>query len=252
MLKAQEESSQVSLFGEAQEVDLPTPEIPVVQEWPRLMLLNKEKEINGIYLSSHPLDDFKYEMTSLCSHELVAFQDMTKMSEFTIGGIITEVKHLTSRQGKPFGIFMMEDYSSNHEFRLFGEEYLKFKPFLDVNMMVMAKGSINRYTPRYEGAQERIEPKFREFMLLQDVMENQVKSMQLYMSLIDVNPENIEEINALVEEYKGSKPLNFMIFDPENQKVNVRMPGRSGSIRITGEVLKKFGSLDFVKLSLNS
>lgn len=250
-LKAQEESAQVSLFGGDQEVSLPEPTMPIVPEWPRLMLLGKEKEVNGIYLSAHPLDDFKYELDYLCSHQVKSFADLNGMAEFVIAGIITEVRHATTRKGKPFGVFTLEDYSGNHEFALFGEEYLKMKPYLDPNVMLMFKGFINRYTPSWEGAQTRIEPKFKEVILLQDAMEQLCNSVSLTIALDDVIPDNIDTINDMVESNKGNKRLNFLIFDPNKTKVHVKMPSRNSGVKVDKEFLDGLKELSFVKMQLN-
>lgn len=249
--KAQEESSQVSLFGGGQEVELPEPEIPVVEEWPRLMMLNKEKDINGIYLSSHPLDDFKYEMKFLVTHKLKAFEDLSGIGDYTIGGIITECRHLVSKQGKPFGFFTIEDYSGNYEFRLFGDDYLRIKPYIQNNLMVMINGFVKRYTP-WAGAEERIEPKIKDVKLLPDVMEEMGKSVLVRMALNDVTPTNIDAINALVDKYKGPKRFNLMIFDPEKRKVAVRMPRRAGGVDINRQFLDELLQQQFVKVSLNA
>ena len=249
-LKAQEESSQVSLFGGAQEVELPEPEIPQVEEWPRLMRLNKEKDVNGIYLSSHPLDDFKFEMKFLCTHEVSSLNNPAGIADYTISGIITEARHLMSKQGKPFGFFTIEDYSGNYEFRLFGDEYLKVKPFMESNMMVMINGYIKRFIP-WKGAEERIEAKIKEIKLLPDVMESESKSVAIKMPLTNVTPENIEDLNGLFERYKGTKRLNLLIFDPEKPKVNVRMPSRGSGILINKELLDELSSRDYMKIALN-
>ncbi len=251
-LKAQEESSQVSLFGGSQEVSLPEPEVPEVEEWPRLMLLNKEKEVNGIFISSHPLDDFKYEMDFLCSHQVEQLQDLSKLNDFTLGGIITDTVHATSRTGKPFGKFTLEDYSGNFVFMLFGEDYLKFKPYLERNLMVQIKGNVNRYTPRHEGAVERVEAKIRSISLLQDTMDGQAKSVELSMWLTDLTATNIESLLSIIESHPGSKKLNFAIYDPEKNKINIKMPSRSKRITITKDFLDGIKALDFVKLSVNS
>lgn len=250
-LKAQEESAQVSLFGGEQEVSLPEPTLPEVAEWPRLMLLGKEKEVNGIYLSAHPLDDFKYELDYLCSHQTKSFADLNGISEFTIGGIITDVRHATTRKGKPFGVFVLEDFSGNHEFAMFGEEYLKLKPFLDLNVMLIFKGYINRYTPSWEGAQMRIEPKIKEVILLQDAMEQLCNSVNITIALDDVIPDNIDMVNDLVENYKGNKRINFLIFDPEKPKVHVNMPSRINGVDVKKEFLDALKEHSFLKMQIN-
>ena len=250
-LKAQEESAQVSLFGGEQEVSLPEPSLPEVPEWPRLMLLGKEKEVNGIYLSAHPLDDFKYELDYLCTHQTKSFADLNGISEFTIGGIITDVRHATTRKGKPFGVFVLEDFSGNHEFAMFGEEYLKLKPYLDLNVMLVFKGFVNRYTPSWEGAQMRVEPKIKEVILLQDAMEQLCNSVSITIALDDVIPDNIELVNDLVENNKGNKSINFLIFDPEKPKVHIKMPSRNNGVEVNKGFLDALKEHSFLKMQLN-
>ncbi len=251
-IKAQESSSQISLFGDAQEVSLPEPDVPKIKEWPRLTLLNKEKEINGIYLSSHPLDDFKYELKHLVTHQLNDFSDLSGITNFVIGCIVTESNHLTTRIGKPFGKFMLEDYSGNHEFTLFGEDYLKFKAYLEVNLVIMIKGYVNRYMLKWKGMGERVEARIKDISLLQDVMEKEGRSISIRISLSDINPESIEEINQLIEKYKGNKRMNLTIFDPEKPEVNVCMSRRSRGVKIGKSLLDDLEEKDFLQYSLNA
>lgn len=250
--KAQEESSQVSLFGGSQEVSLPEPEIPEVPEWPRLMLLGKEKEVNGIYISSHPLDDFKYELQFLCSHRMADFSDLTRIGEFNVGGIITEANHLMTRNGKPFGKFTLEDYSGNYEFALFGEDYLKFKPFINENVMILIRGAVKRYQPRWEGATERIEPSLREVILLQDVMEKICQSISIKLPLDEVTQEHIDDINQLVDTYRGNKRVNFTIFDPEKEKINIQLPLRKTGLKVNKELLDELIRRNYLQMSINN
>lgn len=250
-LRVQKESAQASLFGEGSEVSLPEPDLPQTEEWGRMYLLGKEKEVNGIYISSHPLDDFRYEMQYICSHQLKDLNDIGSLDKFTVGGIITEARHLTSRQGKPFGLFTLEDYSDSQEFRLFGEDYLKFKPFLEPNMMLLIDGKVNRYTPRHEGAQAREELKILKISLMQDVLENQSKGLHLKMPITEVSAQNIDQIDLLIGKYKGKKRFELCIFDPENRRVKVDMPRLRGhGLNITKEALDEFMALEFAEAKL--
>ncbi len=250
--KAQEESSQVSLFGGGQAVSLPEPAFPDVPEWPRLMLLGKEKEVNGIYISSHPLDDFRYEMQFLCSHQLADFSDLSRIGDFNVGGIITDAKHLMTRNGKPFGKFTLEDYSGNYEFALFGEEYLKFKAFMNENVMILIRGMVKRYQPRWEGAVERIEPSLKEVVLLQDVLEKMCQSISLKLPLDEVTQEHIDDINQLVDSYRGNKRVNFTIFDPEKEKINIQLPLRKSGVKVNKELLDEVLKRNYLQMSIHN
>lgn len=250
--KAQEESSQVSLFGGEQAVSLPEPELPEVPEWPRLMLLGKEKEVNGIYISSHPLDDFRYEMQFLCSHRLADFADLSRIGDFSVGGIITDAKHLMTKNGKPFGKFTLEDYSGNYEFALFGEEYLKFKPFLNESVMILLRGAVRRFQPRWEGAVERIDPSLKEAVLLQDVLEKMCQSISIKLPLHEVTQEHIEDIDQLVDTHKGNKRVNFTIFDPEREKINIQLPLRKSGVHVNKELLDEIGKRNYLQMSIHN
>lgn len=253
MHKAQEESAQVSLFGESAEVDMPEPEVPVVPAWPRMFLLGKEKEVNGLYLSSHPLDDFKYEMDHVVSNRLSEFQYMERMNDFTVAGIISDALHLTARSGKPFGRFTLEDYNGKHEFALFGDEYLKFKSYIETNLLVLIRGKVSRYTPRWEGAAERIEAKIHQISLIQDALDRHAKGVELRLAVQDVNPQNIEAINRLIKEHQGEKALNLIVFDAENPKINLRMPRRSkAGISLNKQSLDAFKALRFARMQLKA
>ncbi len=253
MHKAQEESAQVSLFGESQDVAMPEPEVPVAQQWPRMLLLGKEKEVNGLYLSSHPLDDFKYEMAHVVSNQLSEFQQIERMNDFTVAGIISDSLHLTARSGKPFGRFTLEDYSGKHEFALFGDEYLKFKSFIETNLLVLIRGKVSRYTPRWEGASERVEAKIHQISLIQDALDRHAKGVELQVAIQDLSPENIEAINSLINEYQGEKSLNLVVYDAENPKINLRMPRRSkAGVSLSKQSLDAFKELNFVRMQLKA
>src|SRR5699024_46135 len=111
-----ENSAQISLFGEASEVQIPEPEVPPCEEWSTMKKLKQEREVVGIYISGHPLDDFNMEMKFFCKGKVGDFTNLEDHvnKELKIGGVITDVQHLTSRNGKGFGKFILEDYTDSH------------------------------------------------------------------------------------------------------------------------------------------
>ena len=137
-------SSQVSLFENSSEIQFSEPSIPNCNQWDPLEKLAREKEVVGIYISGHPLDDFKIEMNTFCNSNVTAFKNMENFinKELAFGGILTEVEHRISRQGKGWASFIMEDYLDSYEFRIFGEDYLKFKHFLIINNFLFIKAFI--------------------------------------------------------------------------------------------------------------
>src|SRR5690554_1669455 len=128
-------SAQVNLFGEASEVQIPEPVVPPCEEWGTMKKLKLEKEVVGIYISGHPLDDFKTEMKTFCKNTLSDFQNLGTFvnRELVFGGVVTDVQHRVSKNGKGWAAFTVEDYSDAFEFRIFGEDYLKFRHLLIPN-----------------------------------------------------------------------------------------------------------------------
>ncbi len=131
-IQAEEQSAQQSLFGSlATSQVIKKPDIPQVEEWPKLILLDKEKNLIGIYLTAHPLDDYRLELESFCSRE-VALKDLNndieklKGREFTFGGMVTAAREATSKNGNPFSTLTLSDYTDSYEFFFFGQDYVNF------------------------------------------------------------------------------------------------------------------------------
>src|SRR5690606_31621519 len=139
-----ENSAQVRLFGESSDVQIPEPVVPPCEEWGTMEKLKREKEVVGIYISGHPLDDFKAEMNYFCTAKVSDFNNLENFvnREMAFGGVISEVQHRTSKMGKGLASFTIEDYSDSFEFRIFGEEYLKHQHFLVPNNFVYVKAMV--------------------------------------------------------------------------------------------------------------
>ncbi|MCF6279892.1 MAG: DNA polymerase III subunit alpha [Flavobacteriaceae bacterium] len=161
-------SSQVSLFGESSEVQFDEPIIPASEKWGVMEKLSREKEVVGMYISGHPLDDFKNELDNFCNAVLTDFQDPKALlnKDVSIAGIISDVEHRISKNGKGWASFFIEDYTTVHEFRIFGEEYLRFNHFLVQNSFLHIKisGRKNFYN-------DDVRLQFTDIQLLQDVLE---------------------------------------------------------------------------------
>src|SRR6056297_59654 len=126
-------TQQQSLFGDSSAVEISKPQIPEASEWDKLVKLNKEKDLVGIYISAHPLDDFKIEMEHFVRTELKDLNsdfNSFKNKELIVGGIVTSVKHAVSKNNKHYGRFTLQDYTDSYEFFLFGKDYQEFRKFL--------------------------------------------------------------------------------------------------------------------------
>ncbi len=234
-----ENSSQVSLFGEASDVQIPEPIVPPCEEWGTMEKLAREKEVVGIYLSGHPLDDFKYEMKYFCNGTLLHFADLESNvnKEISFGGVITNVEHRTSKNGKGWATFSIEDYNTAHEFRIFGEDYLKHRPFLVKSTFVYAKAFIKEgWVNRDTGKKGDPRIQFNSFQLLHDVMETYARKLTIQLDINDLSDDRIDGLKNLLTDHSGNHTLNFVIFEMA-EKLKLHMPSRKQKVNISPELL---------------
>lgn len=233
-------SAQVSLFGEASEVQFPEPEIPYAEKWGMMEELSKEKELVGIYISGHPLDDFKNEIKYFCSTPVSIFkEDLNKYvgSNFAIAGILTDVQHRVSQNGNEWASFVVQDFGDSHEFRIFKDAYLNFKPYLYENAFRQIKVNIAAGWRNKDGKIGEPRVNFTGIQILQDVLEKQSKKITLLLDINQVNETKISELYKIFKENEGSIPVDFTVFDMKD-KIKLNLHSRSVKVKVTNEFLK--------------
>lgn len=234
-----ENSSQVSLFGEASDVQIPEPIVPPCEEWGTMEKLAREKEVVGIYISGHPLDDFKYEMKYFCNGTLHNFANLENNlnREISFGGVISNVEHRTSKNGKGWATFIIEDYNTAHEFRVFGEEYLKHRPFLVKSTFVYVKAFIKEgWVNRDTGKKGDPRIQFNSFQLLHDVMESYARKLTIQLDINELSDSRIDDLKELLTEHSGNHTLNFVIYEMAEQ-LKLHMPSRKQKVNISPDLL---------------
>jgi DNA polymerase-3 subunit alpha len=206
-------SNQNSLFGESSNGNIQEPKLPFIEEWNPIEKLNKEKEVAGMFISGHPLDDFKMDMDLFTNTKISDLSDLNlvKGKEIKIGGIVTLFEERVTKTGKPWAKFTLEDYSGAKEFALFGKDFATFRPFLQMNAMLYGFLSI---ATSYRDPNE-LELKFNKISYLADLRETNLKSIQLQMKTTQVNKETLEHLLKLTKEHKGPATLKICIKDPE-------------------------------------
>ncbi|OYU84622.1 MAG: DNA polymerase III subunit alpha [Flavobacterium sp. BFFFF2] len=216
-----ENSSQVSLFGESSDIQIPEPQIPSCDEWTTMHKLAQEKEVVGIYISGHPLDDYKYELKSFCNVKLDQLSQLETLvgKNVSFAGIVTQVQYKTARNGKDWATFVLEGYEDSHEFRIFDEDYLKFRHFLVQNHFVFVKvlvrdGWVNRETGKK--SEPRIQ--FQEIKLLQDIMPVLTKKLTFFIDIKELVVDRITTLHDLLKQHSGDIPIHFELLEV-NKKV---------------------------------
>ena len=234
-------SAQISMFGETSNVQFDEPIIPPCKEWNIMERLSKEKEAIGMYISGHPLDDYKIEMKHFCNADLRPLNDLDKLigKELTFGGIISGVQHRISKNGKGWASFFMEDYYESHEFRIFGEDYLKFKHFLIPNAFLHIKISVRQ---GWNGGPARMS--YSNVQMLQDILSKMAKKLTIYIDIDTLNEKRIATLEDVTVRHAGKHALRFLIFDVE-KKLKLNMPSRTKKIHISADFLKEMDENKF-------
>ncbi|MBI4929850.1 MAG: DNA polymerase III subunit alpha [Bacteroidetes bacterium] len=242
-----------SLFGDSADAQIPDPITPIVEPWGNLEQLKHEREVIGFYLSGHPLDNYKIEMETFCKNKLAELQNMEKLinREFSFGGMISMVNHRISKTGKPFGNFTLEDYSGQHEFVLFGEDYVKNKLHMTIGYFVHIRGKVieNRWNETV-----RIEFKISTMQLLSDMREKMLKSITLNVPLKDISDKFIQNLESLVKantkEKDGTCYLKINVMDSE-EGIQLTLPSRKVRVNPDNSFLSTIQNMPNVTYKLN-
>ena len=248
-------SAQVDMFGGADgQLEIPEPTIPACDQWNTYEKLNKEKDVVGIYISGHPLEDYKLELQNFCDiNANVLSENINQLPEreFTIIGIANKAVNLQSRKGSRYGVLEIQDMFGSMEFRLFGEQYLKFMHFLDPGNFLSVTGKIQLKPKYYNPDGKQKEFKISKIELLKDVLEKNVKNIYLRWDSKRLNKLEIDNIDLVFNNHKGKKPVYFELIDPDD-KSNVLLTSRDVMLRVTNELLEDLKELpSFLGCSLN-
>ena len=232
-------SSQTSLFSEETTNTYQDLTIPTCEPWTNLIRLKKEKEVVGIYISSHPLDDFTHEIDHFVNITLNQIGDLNDFlrKELNIGGIVNDIQHLETRNGKGWARFVLEDFTDQYEFRIFGEDYLKYRHFLVVNQFIRIRIMIREgWTNRETGKVGAPRMQYLQFEMLQNTVENNAKKLTLQLEISQLEQEKIKQLEDDLRLFKGDNQLIFNVYD-SNKKVKLPLKSKKQKIKITSELL---------------
>ena len=232
-------SAQVSLFENSSEAQLNEPVIPDCTNWTTLDQLRQEKEVVGIYISGHPLDDFRLPMVHFCNASLDALQNLDQLinKELRIGGIVGEVEHRVSKNGKGWARFTLEDYKDSYDFRIFGEEYLKFKHFLFENNFIHLRIIIKEgWRDRDTGKTGDPRINFLSFQQLQDTLSKNAEKLTLQLDINDFDDEKVDQLKKIFKKHKGKQKLEISFFE-NNEKIKLTMPSENHKISINEDLI---------------
>ena len=233
-------SSQTNLFADFGEMELIEPEFPECEKWTKLNQLKKEKDVVGIYISGHPLDDYIDSVRFFSNIKLNDLKNLNPLvdKEIRIAGIIGEVDHKISKNGKGWATFIMEDYYESYELRIFGEDYLKFKHFLNENNFVCVKMFVKEgWKDRESGRVGDPRIQYLSFHQLQDSLSSKVKRILIKVDAQLLEENHIKFFKDVLKKHKGDQELIFNILgNGDGLRLNLSSPKQK--LKITEELLK--------------
>jgi DNA polymerase-3 subunit alpha len=227
-------SSAQTLFGEAGGFDMVKPEPSVCPDWPKLEKLNREKEVIGIYLSSHPLDDFRLEISTFTTANLADLQNLSDYfeREVVVAGMVTDSKNGIGKNGKPYGSFTIQDYTDSFRFMLFDRDYLDNSKFLTLGYYLLIKGKVQNRKFR----ENELEFSIKKINLLSSVKDELIKTITIKINPENLNNEMMNELKDLIHENAGETELRFLFLDSDD-KISLPMFSRTIRVRLNNEFI---------------
>lgn len=235
--QADKASQSMSLFGSSDDVAIALPPIPKAEAWSSIERLGKEKELVGIFLSAHPLDDYSIILKKLCNthcNEVTRenYDRLAQRQELTFGGIVTDVKQRFTKRGEPFGIVTIEDYDGPGEIALFGNDWGQWNSRLIVSSSVYITAQL---TKKFASSNFfSLQIKNVEYM--QSVKEQRINRLTITLHARDINEVVTNDILSLVNDSPGHTELFFNINDEEN-KANILLRAVKKKIEVTNHLV---------------
>ena len=254
------EMSQNSLFGGLDAIEIAKPEIPYAPEWSPLERLNKERDLIGMYLSAHPLDEYEFEINHVCNTTTVDLKDLPNLlgKSLKIGGMVTNFRHGTSKAGNPYGIFMLEDYVGGFEFALFGKNYIEFSKYMIKDLYLFITATVQERGADYKYKKvetnpdipKELELKIQKIEVFSDIKDRLINTLTLTIPIQQLTTDFAVELTETVMNNKGNVNLYIQVVD-ENSANKIMLFSRLYRIQINTDVYhilkhaKNQGLLDF-------
>lgn len=250
--QVEKQQAQNSLFGAFDDLEIQTPALPKTDvRWSDIERLNKERELVGIYLSAHPLDQFKIVLDNLCNtrcDELADTSSLTDREDVILGGIVTNVRTGFTKNGKPFGIVTLEDYNGSGELPLFGEEWGKHSGMFAIGASVYVTGKIKpRFAYNENGPKDL---KISTVEYLQDIKAKAVERITISLATDQLNETMVEELGELIAQSPGKTEVYFLLHDSTGKR-HVLVRSASATIDVRNELIHYIEQTDALGYKIN-
>ena len=236
-----------SLFGElgaGTGNDISMPKIPISEPWSIMEQLKNEKEVVGVYISGHPLDEYKIEIQNFCNSNSSILESRPNIVQ-SFAGIVTKINVRTSGNGNQFMIFTLEDYAGNYEFALFAKDFIQFERFIAQDRLLYIQGSYqlkNKHT-------DQMVFKIQSIELLTELLEERAKELRLRLNLSYLNLETVDYLEDLFDQYKGNKKVILEVYD-EQDRVQLDFLSRKVQLTISKALVTDLSKVENIGFKL--
>ena len=244
--QSEQSSMQNSLFGDMGGVEITTPPIPTVEPWSTMELLKKERELVGIYLSAHPLDDYAVVLNHMCNLKCTQIgremdkKELSKFEELSFGGIVTSVSSRWTKTNKPFGIVTIEDFEGAGEIALFGEEWTKWQSMLQEEYPVYITAKCQQ---RFRNNPDAYDLVIKKIEFLSDVKDKSIDKFTIYIDSTLFADSCMTDLETMLRSNMGHVPLYFNIHDIEHN-TNIEMFCRNVAVDVNKKLLTFLDEMD--------
>lgn len=244
--QSEQSSMQNSLFGDMGGVEITTPPIPTVEPWSTMELLKKERELVGIYLSAHPLDDYAVVLNHMCNLKCTQIgremdkKELSKFEELSFGGIVTSVSSRWTKTNKPFGIVTIEDFEGAGEIALFGEEWTKWQSMLQEEYPVYITAKCQQ---RFRNNPDAYDLVIKKIEFLSDVKDKSIDRFTIYIDSTLFADSCMTDLETMLRSNTGQVPLYFNIHDIEHN-TNIEMFCRNVAVDVNKKLLTFLDEMD--------
>lgn len=245
-----QDNTAVSLFGDSEETVIVEPPLPMVPRWTKLHELAREKEVVGMFLSAHPLDDFKYDIEAFCNVGLgeLSSMDLTGMQDkiFNFAGIVTGSEHRISQtSGKPWGSLTLEDFNGSFTTRIFGDDYTKFRPFMEADHFLFVTAKVVKGF-----RSETPELKIQNVELLNTLRTKKAKSIILQGVLESFTSQTLMELEGIFKASPGNLPIRIKFMDKEQGLTSDGIV-KKYKVAITDELIRSMKQLENIGFKIS-
>ena len=237
-----------SLFGDENFVAIAKPEIPHAERWSDLERLNKEKDLVGIYLSAHPLDEYRIILQYVCNTGMVELNDKETLvgREVLAGGIVTGFREGTTKTGNPFGILKVEDFTGSGEIALFGQDYIEYSKYGKPGMYLLISGKMEarKYNDKI------FDFRISSIKLLPNEKDKLIENIRITVPIHDLDEPMINELSTLIKNNPGNSLLYFRVVDGSNN-IALNLFSQNVRLKITKELIDYLSESETIDFKIN-